>query len=130
MKFIVIKGNSMHPTLKNGNLCILGFEKNLCIKKGDIIIFKKNNNIIAHRCIYIIRNYIAEKGDNSNHISIIKKQNIIGKISYIIRNGEKNNINNFNNNYFTFLKVIIKLIFFIIKEFYERNRNKKLNKNL
>ncbi len=51
--FIIVRGNSMYPTLEQGNI-LLG-KKMKCIKTGDIVTFKKDYTMI--------KRIIAREGD-------------------------------------------------------------------
>ncbi len=53
-----VKGNSMMPTLKNGQV-LISKKYNLQIKNNDIIVIKKNNKTIIKRVIGIPNDEIA-----------------------------------------------------------------------
>jgi len=48
-KFIIVKGDSMYPTVKNNSLVFLSQTK---IKDNDIIVFQFNDEILIKRVIY------------------------------------------------------------------------------
>lgn len=84
---ILVTGNSMYPTLKEGYVYNAEEIHPLDIKIDDIILFKKEKtNIVAHRVVKIIqtkkRKVFLTKGDNnmSNDNTIIFDGEIIGKV--------------------------------------------------
>ena len=95
---IAIVSGSMRPVFDRGSVVIVeqvnkkynNYDK---IKKGDIIAYKTNKNIIVHRIIRQLEEndeiFIYTKGDANNNEDnfIVKKENIIGivrfKIPYI-----------------------------------------------
>lgn len=64
---IGIRSESMEPTINKGDSVIIEkLNKDINIKKGDIISYKDKNNIIVHRVIDIKNNKYFTKGDNNN----------------------------------------------------------------
>lgn len=81
---ITIHGNSMAPTLLDGDIVTIVKKNNYCV--GDILIFKyRNEGLIAHRLLYINNAYFC-KGDNSFRFEKIENDDILGKIT--TRNGD------------------------------------------
>ena len=90
----VIVSNSMHPIFNRGDIVIvekINTENCEVLKKYDIIEYKLNNTIIAHRIIYIEKHndgstlYIT-KGDNNNTSDKekVKPNQIIGVVKFRI----------------------------------------------
>lgn len=88
-------GSSMLP--------LFGPNSNIHIKKSsnyevnDIVVFRKDRLLIAHRIIHIpkSRRYVVTKGDNNiKSDGIIPISSILGKIDYILENNQKKFINN------------------------------------
>ena len=86
--FFVIASGSMQPTINVGDIVVVEDTDN--ISSGDIIAFIEAKNIIVHR---IVKETLEEdkilystKGDANDNIDpwIIEKDNIIGKLKYII----------------------------------------------
>lgn len=85
---ILAKGNSMLPTLKNGELYSLELLKNNDISIGDIIVYCINDGtVICHRVMDIIYSknntiFLITKGDNCTEIDpyIVTLDKVIGKI--------------------------------------------------
>jgi len=48
----IVGGNSMFPFLRNGNTVIIKKVPIPYLKTGDIIVFKSNNKLVAHRIIF------------------------------------------------------------------------------
>lgn len=81
-----IATGSMEPTLKVKDLIIVKITKN--IKENDIITYQEENALITHRVIKINDQTITTKGDANNSIDVkINKEDIVGKVVYIIPNG-------------------------------------------
>ncbi|MGB9707692.1 MAG: signal peptidase I, partial [Microgenomates group bacterium] len=83
------QGQSMFPLLQENDIVFfkkIPFSK---IKINDIIVFKKNSQLITHRVIYKNKKYLITKGDNNpkSDGKIFSKQ-IIGKVYQIKRNGQ------------------------------------------
>ena len=85
---IKIHGESMIPTFCDGD--IVKITKAKSINVGDIIcywLYDENNKsiIIAHRVIFVRKNYVLTKGDNNKFIDPVKvlTSKIIGKIEII-----------------------------------------------
>ena len=68
---IAILSNSMNPTFKRGDVVIYKKEEN--IVPGDIIVFQYQNQIIVHRVVSINEYYVT-KGDANNSVDYIKVQ--------------------------------------------------------
>ncbi len=81
---VAILSNSMNPTFKRGNVVIYKKEEN--IFPGDIIVFKYENQIIVHRVISINEYYVT-KGDANNTVDYIKikKEDIKGVYQFHIK---------------------------------------------
>ena len=68
---IAILSNSMNPTFKRGDVVIYKKEENII--PGNIIVFQYQNQIIVHRVVSINEYYVT-KGDANNSIDYIKVQ--------------------------------------------------------
>jgi len=66
-----MRGNSMYPTLKAGDVGIVEKCKSADLQIGDIIVFKQNGKLITHRLISIIveneTQLFVAKGDKNSH---------------------------------------------------------------
>lgn len=86
MKYqIRVEGMSMFPVLKPGQLVWVNNEANSEIKKGDIIVYKKDN----YRCHRVIKKYMVgenivfmTKGDNNKEYDqyLVYPNEIIGRV--------------------------------------------------
>ena len=83
-KSIAILSNSMNPTFNKGDVVIYKNEEN--ILPGDIIVFQYGNQIIVHRLISINEYYVT-KGDANNTVDYIKlkKEDIKGVYQFHIK---------------------------------------------
>jgi signal peptidase I len=84
---ILAKGNSMFPTLKDGELYNLVLLENGNVDTGDIIVYCVNDIIICHRIINIIQSkdntlFLVTKGDNCAESDpyAVTLDKVIGKI--------------------------------------------------
>ena len=83
-KPIAILSNSMNPIFKRGDVVIYKKEEN--IVPGNIIIFQYQNQMIVHRVVSI-NNYYVTKGDANNSVDYIKikKEDIKGVYQFHIK---------------------------------------------
>ena len=81
---IAILSNSMNPTFKRGDIVI--YKKQEDIKPGDIIVFQYQNENIVHRVVSI-NEYFVTKGDANNDIDYIKvkKEDIKGVYQFSLQ---------------------------------------------
>ena len=83
--YITIHGNSMVPTLQNGER--IKIEKNDTYNIGDIIAYflvgEGKLFVVVHRIILKRDKYVLTKGDNNNFVDKLKVFNniILGKVS-------------------------------------------------
>ena len=78
---------SMSPTMEKGDIVIIKIGDE--IREKDIITYKKENVFITHRIEQINEDSIIAKGDNNNtEDEPIKKDEVIGKVVFIINNVE------------------------------------------
>ncbi|MBU0572380.1 nucleotidyltransferase family protein [Patescibacteria group bacterium] len=83
------QGKSMSPLILPNDKIIVA--KTSSLKVNDIVVFKKEKRLIAHRLIYISpsKDFLVTKGDNNlKSDGKIKPSQILGKVNFIKRNGE------------------------------------------
>ncbi len=83
-RLITLKGDSMHPLIKNGAKVIINFHfSNLTI--GDIVVFLKDDKFIAHRLIKKRQGLLFTKGDNVSHMDApLREEQILGKVEKVV----------------------------------------------
>ncbi|WP_261302592.1 signal peptidase I [Paenibacillus andongensis] len=87
------EGTSMYPFIKKGDICRFVLAEAGNLRKGDIILFRTSHgSLVAHRfCRTLTRNlqlHFLCKGDtNLAHDEVIRMDQMIGKMSWIERNG-------------------------------------------
>lgn len=83
---ILSSGLSMEPILKDGDILIIKKVPFSKIKINDIVVFKKENKLIAHRVIYKKHSYLITKGDKvlKSDGKIYQKE-IFGKVFQVKR---------------------------------------------
>ncbi len=75
----VVKGDSMSPFIKSGER--VEIERAEKIRIGDILLFKRRNEFLLHRVIFVFENFFITKGDRSPFIDPpVERKNIIGKL--------------------------------------------------
>ena len=111
---------SMSPTIEIGDIVIVKLGEQG--KKRDIITYKSGNAFITHRIIEIDGENIIAKGDNNNtQDNPIKKDDIIGRVDFIINNVEvwKNVFSDFS----VIIPVVITVILFVILVAYKEKKH-------
>lgn len=109
---VPVKGKSMEPYIFEGD--ILKVKPKRFYFFGDILLFFNDyKQIMCHRFIWFkIKNkkvYFCLKGDNNKQKEIVPKENVIGKVVEIKRNGNVIKVSNFENFKITF-KVLWNLL--------------------
>ena len=75
----------MEDTIKINDIVIVKIGSDF--NENDIITFKSDENFITHRVIKYSEDEIITKGDNNTaEDSPIKKEDVVGKVVYIISN--------------------------------------------
>lgn len=86
---IPVKGISMEPTLREGNVLVVYAQKDYSV--GDIVVYSyREEGYLVHRIIEINKGAVMCKGDNSKRIEVIMKRQIIGKVVRYISGGKIN----------------------------------------
>lgn len=108
---------SMSPTIEKGDIVIVKIGEQ--VKENDIITYKKQDSYITHRIMKIEEDSIIAKGDNNNtQDEKINKNEVIGKVVFIINNVEvwKKVFSDVN----VIIPIIITIILFIILVSYKK----------
>ena len=91
-QMIAIASNSMVPIYERGDDIIFDkIENKKSIREGDIIVFIKDNKLIAHRVVrtkeYSSKKYFYTKGDanQSEDIEMIKEEEILGVVERVVK---------------------------------------------
>ena len=111
---------SMSPTIEIGDIVIVKLGEQG--QKRDIITYKNENAFITHRIIEIDGENIIAKGDNNNtQDNPIKKDDIIGRVVFIINNIEiwKNVFSDVS----VIIPVVITVILFVILVAYKEKKH-------
>ncbi|MHB1484846.1 MAG: S24/S26 family peptidase [Saccharofermentanales bacterium] len=132
-----VNGISMFPVLKESEIITIINDSNY--KEGDILVyFCDNIGILVHRCLKVDNLDYYCKGDNAFKIEKITKDQIIGKVQTVQRNGKEMSIekpddeflnmsyeinNIFNRNGFDIVRTIG-------NELYKKYKNKYLQGEL
>jgi len=77
-------GTSMYPNIQNGDILVImkKTDPNFSINIGDIIVFKYNDLVVAHRVFLIQDGRYHVKGDNNPDADtiIVTNETLIGKV--------------------------------------------------
>ena len=90
-QMIAIASNSMVPIYERGDAIIFEKVDTQYIESGDIIVFKKNNVLVAHRVIKIkedsYKKYFYTKGDanKSADSEFVKEEEVIGVVRRVTK---------------------------------------------
>ena len=88
-QILVIGSNSMQTYMSRGDVILIEKLKGKELKElkeGDILVFRYDNKIIAHRIFEVIKkdngNYFVTKGDNNSQVdnSVISEEKVIGTV--------------------------------------------------
>ena len=78
---IRVSGISMMPLIQNGDCAVVTAAEKL--RRGDIIVFQFNGELLVHRVVRKRRNRIYAKGDNAYSREFIEPERIIGRVCAI-----------------------------------------------
>lgn len=86
-RMIAIASNSMKPTISRGDALI--YRSDVDIKTDDIIVFKRGNEIIAHRVTEVVEQrsgtYYRTKGDNASNadLYLVDPESVLGRVEIV-----------------------------------------------
>lgn len=87
-----IVSNSMSPLIEINDRVLVKKVNSFEIRPKDIILFKADDVLVTHRVVNFSRNdgkpMILQKGDASNHASLISTDTVMGKVKAIERKGK------------------------------------------
>lgn len=86
---LIYRGDSMHPTLKNGDMVLLSPDHRRSIRRGDIIVFTapREARKVIHRVAAITMEGYVTKGDHARFMDpwTVKEADICGQVHHIYR---------------------------------------------
>ncbi len=89
--FRIVSG-SMSPLIEINDRVLVKKVNPSEIRQKDIILFKVDDVLVTHRVVNLSRNdgktMILQKGDASNHASLISTDKVMGKVKAIERKGK------------------------------------------
>jgi len=81
------KGLSMMPLIEEGSTIAVECVSPDKIKIGDVIVFKASDKLVSHRVLKKIKlkgeYYFKEKGDNNMSSTLVKSDDVFGKVVYV-----------------------------------------------
>jgi len=87
-----VKGYSMAPFIKDGDVIIVSPLKTTSLRTGHIVAYSdpETKKVRVHRVIKIMGNHFMIKGDNASVMDgIISQKNILGYVSQLERKGKR-----------------------------------------
>ncbi|MBI5217554.1 MAG: signal peptidase I [Bacteroidia bacterium] len=85
---VTLKGTSMYPYLKIGDIALVNGIQAKDSMTGDIIVFRFGKNYLAHRLIKKGESYLLTKGDSCRVFDQpVPVKDLIGKITRLERKG-------------------------------------------
>lgn len=83
--YFQVATGSMEPTIKIDDIILIRLNSD--IQENDIITYKSKNEFITHRLIQKNDDSLITKGDNNNsEDDPIKKEDVIGKVVFTVKN--------------------------------------------
>jgi ATP-binding cassette subfamily B protein len=125
-----MKGFSMYPTLKPGDIGLVEKCNPKALKIGDIVVFKSNDILTGHRIVDIkTKNgktiFIAKGDKNQNNDAPFTGDELLGKITSFERNNRRKEINSPVMNFRRFSALYFPSFALKIYNFMFRIRNRK-----
>jgi signal peptidase I len=89
-----VAGDSMSPVLRTGDIIYVEPVTTKSLSVGDILVYKTEGNMVAHRLVRILRNdsisMLLTKGDTFSHIdSPLRESDLIGRVYAVQKFGMK-----------------------------------------
>jgi signal peptidase I len=81
-----VKGTSMEPELRQGDIALYLVRPYAAIREGQIILFRQGDQTIAHRAMHMTNDGWITKGDNQRYYdpNPVTKDNYVGTVFGII----------------------------------------------
>jgi signal peptidase I len=86
---VLTSGGSMRPLLKqHRDIAVIARIKSP-LKKGDVILYEALDDkpLVLHRIVKVLDNGFVTRGDNCFYTETVSKENVVGILSHIYRNG-------------------------------------------
>lgn len=90
-KMIAIGSDSMNPVYERGDAVIYEKKNAQQIKKGDILVFKRNQMVVTHRVQEVIQKnhqlFFQTKGDHNEKTDsvLVSQEDVLGTVQYIVK---------------------------------------------
>jgi len=107
-----VTGFSMWPFLKAGRKLLIKKVLIETLKAGDIILYRKNNQLVCHRLVRVIKNKekysLYVRGDNSLSLpELVNEQMFIGKAAGIVKDNKLISFNTQRRRFINRLIIIV-----------------------
>lgn len=100
-----VEGDSMLPMLKEGEDSIVVILPKEEIKKYDVVLIRKHNNLILHRITKVYKDGLLFVGDNCLYREKIKKEQIIGVLKEFYKGETLISVDNKKYRRYAFFRV-------------------------
>ncbi|MFH1617701.1 MAG: signal peptidase I [Candidatus Margulisiibacteriota bacterium] len=118
-KFSRFTGNSMHPTLKPGDVLFLRDTPLEELRRGDVIIFRGDEKIVCHRFFGSKKiggqTFFLERGDNVAFVHSWQADRYLSKVEEAYRGKEKVNLAPRKNTRFEMLLILCEIVTWLKK---------------
>ncbi len=85
-----VRGWSMLPSIWPGDTLLVEQVESSQMAEGEIILFRRERRLLAHRIVRSDRSHILTRGDSmAASDSPIDKDEVLGRVASIIRNGKR-----------------------------------------
>ena len=78
-------GASMFPMLRNRKDTVVIYPVNSCLKKYDVLLYKRENNYVLHRVVKVLENGYLIRGDNCLYDEFVLDSQVIGILASFYR---------------------------------------------
>ena len=82
-------GLSMYPMLRNRKDTVVIYSVNRCLKKYDVLLYRRGNDYVLHRVIKVLENGYLIRGDNCFYNELVLDNQVIGILGLFYRNKKK-----------------------------------------
>jgi len=85
---LAVTGASMIPALWPGDIIIVRHRETVELKPGDIALYRRQNQLVAHRITRIRRDLLTTRGDSlPSDDPPVRESDIVGQVVSVVRNG-------------------------------------------
>ena len=84
-----VTGASMLPALVPGDVITVRHPASGELQAGDVVLYRRNNGLTAHRIVRIAKGYVVTRGDSVPSLDPpVPLDEVIGRVASLSRNGQ------------------------------------------